>query len=92
MLRDAFRARGIRLEKVYTLSSLGILSLLPSDVETIAGEVAEAYEYLRTQKGFGSFTISKQELLLHLNPDVPSWELQIQNTDVLTGMRALQSR
>lgn len=63
-LRDAFRARGIRLDKVYTLSSLGILSLLPSDIETIVCDVADSYKFLRTQKGFGSWTVTKQELLL----------------------------
>jgi hypothetical protein len=63
-LRDTFRARGIRLDRTYTLSSLGVLSLLPADIEKIVREVDEAYEYLRTQKGFGAFTVSKQELLL----------------------------
>lgn len=63
-LRDAFRARGIRLDKEYTLSSLGVLSLLPSNSEDIVTDVSETYEFLRTQKGFGSWSIGKQELLL----------------------------
>lgn len=63
-LRDAFRARGIRLDKEYTLSSLGVLSLLPCNSEDIVTDVSETYEFLRTQKGFGSWSIGKQELLL----------------------------
>jgi hypothetical protein len=63
-LRDSFRANGVRLDKIYTLSSLGVLSLLPEDIGTIAGDVSDAYAYLRTQKGFGSWTVTKQELLL----------------------------
>ncbi|QQZ63304.1 DUF4003 family protein [Paenibacillus sonchi] len=63
-LRDAFRARGLRLDKEYTLSSLGVLSLLPCVHEDIVNGVSETYEYLRTQKGFGNWSITKQELLL----------------------------
>ncbi|UPK44762.1 DUF4003 family protein [Paenibacillus pabuli] len=61
---EAFRRRGIRLDKTYTLSSLGILSLLPADRDTLVEQVEETYEWLRTQKGFGAWSISKQELLL----------------------------
>lgn len=63
-LREAFRSRGIRLDKEYTLSSLGVLSLLPYDPEGIVNDVSETFEYLRTRKGFGSWSITKQELLL----------------------------
>ncbi|WP_379163088.1 DUF4003 family protein [Paenibacillus sp. sgz5001063] len=63
-LRDAFRARGLRLDKEYTLSSLGVLSLLPCSEADIVNDVSETYEFLRTQKGFGSWSITKQELLL----------------------------
>lgn len=63
-LRDAFRTQGIRMDKEYTLSSLGVLSLLPCSREVLVTEVSETYEYLRTKKGFGSWSIGKQELLL----------------------------
>ncbi|MDQ0194225.1 DUF4003 family protein [Paenibacillus wynnii] len=63
-LRDAFRSRGIRLDKEYTLSSLGVLSLLPCDREAIVSDVSDTYEFLRTKKSFGNWSISKQELLL----------------------------
>ncbi|MFF2912068.1 DUF4003 family protein [Paenibacillus sp. NPDC057934] len=63
-LRDDFRAHGLRLDKEYTLSSLGVLSLLPCNSEDIVTDVSETYEFLRTQKGLGNWSISKQELLL----------------------------
>jgi hypothetical protein len=63
-LRDAFRARGLRLDKEYTLSSLGVLSLLPCNREDLVTDVSDTYEFLRTQKGFGNWSIGKQELLL----------------------------
>lgn len=64
-LREAFRAQGIRLDKEYTLPSLGILALLPVDTQTIVEQVQAAYEFLRTQKGLGSWSVTKQELLLY---------------------------
>ncbi|OAB44667.1 DUF4003 family protein [Paenibacillus antarcticus] len=63
-LRDVFRTQGIRLDKEYTLTSLGVLSLLPSNKENMVTEVSETYELLRTKKGFGNWSITKQELLL----------------------------
>lgn len=63
-LRDAFRSEGIRLDKEYTLPSLGVLSLLPRDGKTLVSDVSHTYEFMRTQKGFGNWSISKQELLL----------------------------
>lgn len=63
-LRDAFRAQDIRLDKEYTLSSLGVLSLLPCSKEEVVTDVSETYEFLRTKKGFGNWSIAEQELLL----------------------------
>lgn len=63
-LKDAFRAQGIRLDKEFTLASLGVLSLLPSNKETLVMDVLETFEMLRTKKGFGNWSIVKQELLL----------------------------
>ncbi|AIQ50705.1 DUF4003 family protein [Paenibacillus sp. FSL R7-0331] len=63
-LRDAFRSRGLRMDREYTLSSLGVLSLLPADDETLVQDISDTHDYLRTQKGFGSWSVTKQELLL----------------------------
>jgi hypothetical protein len=64
-LRDALRAQKIKLDKTYTLPTLGVLALLPVDIETIAGDIAEAQTFLRSQKGIGSFRVPTQELLLY---------------------------
>ena len=63
-LRDAMKMRGIRFDRYYTLPSLAVLSLLPSGVGEIVKEVSEAQAYLKTQKGFGPWSVSKQALLL----------------------------
>jgi len=63
-LNQLFRERNLRLDKEDTLSSLGILSLIPVDTGTIATDVLEAYDFLRAQKDFGMWSVSKQELVL----------------------------
>ncbi|MDK8193822.1 DUF4003 family protein [Paenibacillus sp. UMB7766-LJ446] len=42
-LNEAFRRRDIRMDKMYTLPSLGILSLLPADRDTLVSQVEETY-------------------------------------------------
>ncbi|MDR2711761.1 MAG: DUF4003 domain-containing protein [Clostridiales bacterium] len=63
-LRDTLRAQKMRFDRSYTLSSLGILALLPVDIEIIVRDIDEAQAFLRMQKGFGSPSVDKQELLL----------------------------
>ena len=63
-LNSKFRHWGMRLDRIYTLPSLGVLALLPVDNDTIVNNVIEAYELLREQKGFGRWSLTKQELLL----------------------------
>ncbi|WKK99921.1 hypothetical protein Q0F98_21800 [Paenibacillus amylolyticus] len=40
-LNEAFRKRDFRMDKTYTLPSLGILSLLPSDRDSLVDEVVK---------------------------------------------------
>lgn len=63
-VRTTLRSQRIKLDRTYTLPSLGALSLLEVDGEVLANQLLEAQRYLRKQKGFGSFSISTQELLL----------------------------
>jgi hypothetical protein len=63
-LRDALRSRSLRLDRSYTLSSLGVLALLPIDAQSIAAQIEETMDLLRTKKGFGSWSVAKQEIML----------------------------
>ena len=63
-LRDALRAQKIKLDKAYTLPVLGILALMPVEIDIIVRDLDEAQASLRTQKGFGALSMSTQELLL----------------------------
>lgn len=63
-LRDHCKVQNLRLDKGYTLPSLGILALLSAPTDEIMTDVAETYQYLRTEKGLGKWSISSSELLL----------------------------
>ncbi|MFD0674708.1 DUF4003 family protein [Cohnella sp. GCM10027633] len=64
-LKGAFRERGFPMDRSYTLPSLGVLALLPRENRDIVEETALSFEWLREQKGFGAWSVDKQELLLH---------------------------
>lgn len=63
-LCENLRARKLRMDRENTLPILGMLTLLPADVDILAGHVEETYTALRMLKGFGSLSTTKQELLL----------------------------
>lgn len=63
-LRDSLRSRSLKLDRQYTLSSLGVLALLPMEVESVVAQIEETMLLLRGKKGFGAWSVAKQELLL----------------------------
>lgn len=64
IMRDALRAQKIKLDKAYTLPVLGILALLPVEIDAIVRDISAAQDILRAQKGFGPLSVTNQELLL----------------------------
>ncbi len=64
-LRQALRENGLRLENQQMLPSLGILALLPGTAEEIARQVHETFWHLRAHRGFGKWSMPKQELVLY---------------------------
>jgi len=84
-LRDAFRAENLRLDKCYTLPTLGILALLPVELGTIVQNIHQTQQTLRTKKGFGKFSVSKQELLLFASAVVAGAYAQSMEDGVLTA-------
>ncbi|MDR3052671.1 MAG: DUF4003 domain-containing protein [Coriobacteriales bacterium] len=65
-LRDALRARRIKLDKTYTLPVLGVLALLPVEIHTVVSDIDAAQTILRAEKGFGMLSIDTAELLLYV--------------------------
>jgi len=65
-LNKVLHNRKIRLDRTYTLPSLGVLGILNVDNNTLADEMVEARDFLRNQKGLGYFSVTTQELLLYV--------------------------
>lgn len=84
-LNNALRDQKIKLDKTYTLPALGVLALLPIDGDILANDILEAQAYLRAQKGFGSLSISTQELLLFSTAIVTSVYAEEMKNDIVTA-------
>ncbi|MCL2510320.1 MAG: DUF4003 domain-containing protein [Methanomassiliicoccaceae archaeon] len=87
-LRDAFRERKIPLDRAYTLPLLGILAMLPVDVNTVVQDITEAQTHLREQKGFGVLSVQKQELLLYAASIVVSGYAEDVESGIVTATTA----
>ena len=85
-LRDALRAQQIKLDKEYSLPSLGVLALLPVATDVIVRDIEEAQQILRSQKGFGRWSISKQELLIYAAAVTALEYAGNANSDVVTAI------
>ena len=87
-LRGTLKEQRLRLDKTYTLPSLGVLALLPADTETIVRDIGEAQSFLRTQKGFGRFSVDTQTLPLFSASIVAHAYAENLKDDVLTASLA----
>jgi len=64
-LNRVLRKKKIRLDKTYTVASMGVLGMLAVDKYAFAEDLIAARDYLRTQKGFGALSVTTQEVLLY---------------------------
>jgi len=64
-LNRSLRQHKIRLDRSYTLPSLGVLSMLSKEHNDLANDILEVMSYLRSQQGLGAFSVARQELLLY---------------------------
>ncbi|MCL2204785.1 MAG: DUF4003 domain-containing protein [Defluviitaleaceae bacterium] len=63
-LNRVLRSHKIRLDRSMVLPSLGILSMLNANPDTLAGDIIAAVDFLRAQKGFGRLSISQAEITM----------------------------
>ena len=82
-LRAALRAQKIKLDKRFTLPFLGVLALLPAEIDSIVRGICEAQAALRTKKGFGKLSVTAQELLLYAASFVAAEYVPEESGDVL---------
>ena len=63
-LYQALKSRKYKLGKGIELSFLGVTALLLEDTDKLADEIAEATEYIKNKKGFGTWSISARERVM----------------------------
>lgn len=84
-LSGQFREKAMRMDRTNTLSSLGMLALLPINGGKAITKVIDTYKLLRTKKGFGYFSVTKQELLMLSSALVAFHYAGGANSDILTA-------
>lgn len=76
----------IHFDKTYSLSLLGLLSLLPDDVGKLVQEVSEVQSYLQEQKGFKGISISRDELFLFSVAIVLTYYCESINSELVASL------
>lgn len=84
-LSETFRSRKLRMDKTYTLPSLALFALLPAEIDLLVDQVVETYDWLRTQEGFGAWSINKQELLLFSSALTALQHVESLQNEILTS-------
>ena len=59
------REHKIRLDKSMVLPSLGVLAAFVNDPHKLAAEITASVNFIRTQKGFGAFSVMSQEINMY---------------------------
>ena len=84
-LRDALKTQRLRYDKPFTLPALGVLALLPVDVDTTVQLLAQARDFLKDQAGLSRRSASTQELLLYTAAITASEFSGRENDGILTA-------
>lgn len=64
-LFETLKSQGYKYGTSYELPTLGALALTGADIKTLAQEIMEADNYLKTQKGFGAFGVGAKQRLMY---------------------------
>ncbi|MGN0400381.1 MAG: DUF4003 family protein [Blautia sp.] len=71
-LFHGLKARGYKYGTDYELATLGILALLPTDLDSVMTDIMEVDDFLSRQKGYGFFGIGRKQRLMHAGMIVTS--------------------
>lgn len=66
------KSNGRKYGTGYELATLGVLAMLPADTETIAADLADADDFLASQKGYGILGLDRKQRLMHAGMIVTS--------------------
>ncbi len=64
-LYDCLKTRKCRYGTGYELGSLGLLAMLPAEMEALVQDIVEVDQFLAEQKGYGVFGPGKKQRLMH---------------------------
>ncbi len=81
---ESLNNKDCKISKYHNLANLGILVLVSEDVEKLTDEIAEVNKYLLGKKGFGRWSISKQDRTLFSSVLVVEEYLKESKKDSLT--------
>lgn len=71
-LYQTLKSNGRKYGTDYELATLGVLAMLPADMSTVAADLAEADDFLSSQKGYGVFGLGRRQRLMHAGMIVTS--------------------
>ncbi|WP_313130343.1 DUF4003 family protein [Anaerocolumna sp.] len=81
---ESLNSKDCKASKYHNLANLGILVLVSEDVEKLTDEIAEVNKYLLGKKGFGRWSLSKQDRTLFSSVLVVEEYLKETKKDSLT--------
>ena len=64
-LYETLRGANVKYRKDYSLATLAALAVTDADEGELTARIAEVYDYLGTQKGYGVFGLGKSERAMH---------------------------
>ena len=76
--------QGYKYGTGYELATLGVLAMLPANLDMIANDIVQTAEFLAGQRGYGILGMSKRQRLIHAGLIVTSDYLD-QNTSMQTA-------
>ena len=71
-LFDKLKRRGYKYGTDYELATLGVLAMLPDNLDTIADDTVQVADFLAGQKGYGILGMTKRQRLMHAGMIVTS--------------------
>ncbi|MCL2188025.1 MAG: DUF4003 domain-containing protein [Defluviitaleaceae bacterium] len=90
-MNRVLRSHKVKLDRAMVLPSLGILSMLPVDPDSLANEIISVVNFLRTQKGFGAFSVMQAEANMMATALISTTHLaQSTTTTAITNMLIAQ--
>lgn len=84
-LFNGLRKAGYRYGTSYELATLGVLALLPFELQPLMTDIMEVDDYLSNQKGYGIFSVGRKQRLMHAGMLVSSDYLSLDHSRIMNS-------